>query len=35
MNVEQMNAAKEQLISWLSHPNELGKEPSKIEWWQF
>ena len=31
MNVEQMNAAKEQLISWLSHPNELGKEPSKIE----
>lgn len=31
MNVEQMNAAKEQMIAWLSHPNELGKEPSKIE----
>ena len=31
MNNEQMNAAKEQMISWLSHPSELGKEPSKIE----
>lgn len=31
MNIEQMNAAKESMIDWLSHPNELGKPPAMIE----
>lgn len=31
MNQEQMNAAKREMIGWLSHPAELGKAPSKIE----
>lgn len=31
MNIEQMNAAKESMIDWLSHPNELGKPPALIE----
>lgn len=31
MNEKQMNAAKKSMIEWLSHPNELGKIPSKIE----
>ena len=31
MNQNQMNAAKEQMIEWLEHPQELGKAPSKIE----
>ena len=26
-----MNAAKESMIDWLSHPNELGKPPAMIE----
>ena len=31
MNQKQMNAAKSEMIGWLSHPAELGKAPSKIE----
>lgn len=31
MNQKQMDAAKEEMILWLSHPQELGKTPSKIE----
>lgn len=31
MNQEQMNAAMEAMIDWLSHPAELGKPPVKIE----
>ena len=31
MNQKQMNAAKNEMIGWLSHPAELGKAPSKIE----
>lgn len=31
MNSEQMNAAQESMIEWLSHPQELGKAPVKIE----
>ena len=31
MNLEQMNAAKQSLTEWLSHPQELGKAPAKIE----
>lgn len=30
-NAEQKKAAKEAMISWLSHPQELGKAPAKIE----
>ena len=31
MNQKQMNAAKEVMTEWLTHPNELGKTPAKIE----
>lgn len=31
MNTEQMKAAKESMVEWLSHPQELGKAPFKIE----
>lgn len=31
MNQEQMNAAKKEMIGWLSHPAELGKAPAKVE----
>lgn len=31
MNQVQMNAAKNEMIGWLSHPAELGKAPAKIE----
>lgn len=31
MNTEQMKAAKNAMIEWLSHPHELGKAPAKIE----
>lgn len=31
MNTEQMKAAKESMVEWLSHPEELGKAPVKIE----
>jgi hypothetical protein len=27
----QMNHSKEEMIRWLSHKNELGKKPAKIE----
>lgn len=32
MKQEQMNAAKEAMINWLAHPQELGKAPAKIEY---
>ena len=28
---KQLEAAKQSMIDWLSHPNELGKKPYKIE----
>lgn len=31
MNLEQMNEAKKAMVGWLSHPQELGKAPAKIE----
>lgn len=31
MNNNQMNSAKQSMSEWLSHPNELGKAPAKIE----
>ena len=31
MNSEQMKAAQESMTEWLSHPQELGKTPVKIE----
>ncbi len=31
MNKDQLAAAKNSMIEWLKHPNELGKEPFKIE----
>lgn len=31
MNMIQMQAAKQSMSEWLSHPQELGKAPSKIE----
>lgn len=31
MNTEQMKAARENMVEWLSHPQELGKAPAKIE----
>ena len=31
MNSDQMKAAQESMIEWLSHPQELGKAPVKIE----
>lgn len=31
MNKEQLNAAQEAMIDWLSDPHELGKKPNKIE----
>ena len=32
MNEIQKMAAREDLIEWLQHPNELGKKPSSIEY---
>lgn len=32
MNEQQMNVAKDALVQWLSHPQELGKKPAKIEY---
>lgn len=31
MNKEQLNAARQAMIEWLSDPHELGKKPAKIE----
>ena len=31
MNEKQSIAAKKAMVEWLSHPDELGKSPSKIE----
>lgn len=31
MNTKQCEAAKKSMTEWLSHPQELGKEPYKIE----
>lgn len=31
MNKEQLNAAQEAMIEWLSDSHELGKKPAKIE----
>ncbi|MBR4036618.1 MAG: DUF4241 domain-containing protein [Oscillospiraceae bacterium] len=31
MNTQQLEAAKKSMIDWLSHPQELGKAPYKIE----
>lgn len=31
MNSEQMNAAQNEMINWLMHPQELGRKPFKIE----
>lgn len=31
MNEKQCESAKEEMINWLSHPQELGKAPAKIE----
>lgn len=31
MNLKQKNAAKQAMAEWLSHPQELGKAPVKIE----
>lgn len=31
MNQEQMHAAMESMVQWLSHPHELGRAPYKIE----
>lgn len=31
MSTEQMKAAANSMVEWLSHPQELGKEPAKIE----
>ncbi|MGF0033240.1 DUF4241 domain-containing protein [Bariatricus sp. SGI.154] len=31
MNMQQRKAAEQSMIEWLSHPNELGKVPVKIE----
>lgn len=31
MNQEQMKAAEKSMIEWLSHPQELGKNPAKIQ----
>ncbi len=31
MNDKQMNAAMRDMTGWLAHPQELGKEPAKIE----
>lgn len=31
MNTEQMHAAQEAMVNWLSHPSELGKPPAMIE----
>lgn len=31
MNQEQLNAAKESMVTWLADPHELGKKPNKIE----
>lgn len=30
-NITQTEAAKQEMIQWLSHENELGKSPRKIE----
>ncbi len=31
MKEEQLLAARENMVAWLSHPNELGRVPSEIE----
>lgn len=31
MNMEQRKAAQQEMIGWLTHPQELGKAPAKIE----
>ncbi len=31
MNKKQLDAAKENMVEWLSDPHELGRTPSKIE----
>lgn len=31
LNKEQIEYAEKNMIKWLSHPNELGNEPTKIE----
>ncbi len=31
MNQVQMNAAKEEMLNWLAHPQELGAEPAELE----
>ena len=31
MNEKQIHAARENMLNWLAHPNELGKIPYKIE----
>jgi len=31
MGKEQLNAAQQSMIKWLSHENELGKAPARIE----
>lgn len=32
MNTEQMQAAKKSMVEWLSHPQELGQAPAKMEY---
>jgi len=32
MNNEQLDAARQSMINWLSHPRELGKAPAGIEY---
>ena len=32
MNFDQMKAAEQAMIDWLSDPHELGKKPNKIEY---
>lgn len=32
MNLAQMEAAKKNMVIWLSDPHELGREPRKIEY---
>ena len=31
MNIKQKEAAQINMVEWLEHPNELGKQPYKIE----
>ena len=32
MNQAQMNAARDEMSSWLAHPQELGATPAALEW---